>query len=184
MGWKQLPVLWPLFHTKQLWHNTCAEVARCKGISSSERESTEQWRAVCLTARLHTDPAGHGWHCKNKCNIHLLTQNHQTQWWHQVWRQHDFTSSGFLNAFSGAQQSPPVAAQDLTSVFKAGYLEKRRKGGCSVRKTWQPHKLRLSASQKMQSFWSFFGDINAYDTLFLGAFSLFLKHTFTALIIL
>lgn len=28
----------------------------------------------------------------------------------------------------GTQQSPPVAAQDLTSVFKAGYLEKRRKG--------------------------------------------------------
>lgn len=29
----------------------------------------------------------------------------------------------------GAQQSPPVAALDLQSVFKAGYLEKRRKGG-------------------------------------------------------
>lgn len=38
---------------------------------------------------------------------------------------------GFLNCSPGAQQSPPVAAQDLTSVFKAGYLEKRRKGGCS-----------------------------------------------------
>lgn len=31
-----------------------------------------------------------------------------------------------------AQQSPAVAAQDLTSVFKAGYLEKRRKGECSL----------------------------------------------------
>lgn len=30
----------------------------------------------------------------------------------------------------GAQQSPPVAAQDLTSIIKAGYLEKRRKGQC------------------------------------------------------
>lgn len=44
----------------------------------------------------------------------------------------NFTWLGFLNCFPGAQQSPPVAAQDLTSVFKAGYLEKRRKGGCSA----------------------------------------------------
>uniref|UniRef100_A0A3Q0SKB9 Src kinase associated phosphoprotein 2 n=1 Tax=Amphilophus citrinellus TaxID=61819 RepID=A0A3Q0SKB9_AMPCI len=36
--------------------------------------------------------------------------------------------------FEGSQQSPPVAAQDLPSVFKAGYLEKRRKGWCSVYK--------------------------------------------------
>lgn len=35
---------------------------------------------------------------------------------------------GFLPSFAGAQQAPAVAAQDLTSVFKAGYLEKRRKG--------------------------------------------------------
>lgn len=33
-----------------------------------------------------------------------------------------------LRSFPGAQHAPPVAAQDLTSVFKAGYLEKRRKG--------------------------------------------------------
>lgn len=35
---------------------------------------------------------------------------------------------GFLPSFAGAHQAPAVAAQDLTSVFKAGYLEKRRKG--------------------------------------------------------
>lgn len=42
--------------------------------------------------------------------------------------------NGFLSLFSGAQQAPAVAAQDLTSVFKAGYLEKRRKGtvSCAV----------------------------------------------------
>lgn len=34
----------------------------------------------------------------------------------------------FLPSFAGTQQAPAVAAQDLTSVFKAGYLEKRRKG--------------------------------------------------------
>lgn len=43
-------------------------------------------------------------------------------------------SAGFFNPFPGAQQSPPVAAQDLTMVFKAGYLEKRRKGWCSAKK--------------------------------------------------
>lgn len=47
------------------------------------------------------------------------------------------TLLGFLNSFLGAQQSPPVAAQDLVSVFKAGYLEKRRKGGCMTQNNTQ-----------------------------------------------
>lgn len=37
-------------------------------------------------------------------------------------------SQTFLASCAGTQQAPAVAAQDLTSVFKAGYLEKRRKG--------------------------------------------------------
>lgn len=36
--------------------------------------------------------------------------------------------SFFPSSFAGTQQAPAVAAQDLTAVFKAGYLEKRRKG--------------------------------------------------------
>ncbi|XP_078109256.1 src kinase-associated phosphoprotein 2 [Sander vitreus] len=40
-------------------------------------------------------------------------------------------------ACEGAQQSPPVAAQDLTSVFKAGYLEKRRKDHSFFGTEWQ-----------------------------------------------
>ncbi|TDH11945.1 hypothetical protein EPR50_G00065710 [Perca flavescens] len=40
-------------------------------------------------------------------------------------------------ACEGAQQSPPVAAQDLTSVCKAGYLEKRRKDHSFFGTEWQ-----------------------------------------------
>jgi hypothetical protein len=32
--------------------------------------------------------------------------------------------------YVGVQQAPAIAAQDLPYVFKAGYLEKRRKGRC------------------------------------------------------
>uniref|UniRef100_A0A8C6WKH0 Src kinase-associated phosphoprotein 2 n=1 Tax=Neogobius melanostomus TaxID=47308 RepID=A0A8C6WKH0_9GOBI len=37
----------------------------------------------------------------------------------------------------GVQQAPPVAAQDLTSVFKSGYLEKRRKDHSFFGTEWQ-----------------------------------------------
>ncbi|XP_041844729.1 src kinase-associated phosphoprotein 2 isoform X2 [Melanotaenia boesemani] len=41
------------------------------------------------------------------------------------------------DACEGTQQSPSVAAQDLTSVFKAGYLEKRRKDHSFFGTEWQ-----------------------------------------------
>ncbi|XP_071775429.1 src kinase-associated phosphoprotein 2 [Centroberyx gerrardi] len=44
----------------------------------------------------------------------------------------------------GAQQSPPVAAQDLLSVFKAGYLEKRRKDHSFFGTEWQKRWCALS----------------------------------------
>ncbi|XP_071326459.1 src kinase-associated phosphoprotein 2 isoform X2 [Trachinotus anak] len=44
----------------------------------------------------------------------------------------------------GSQQSPPVAAQDLTSVFKAGYLEKRRKDHSFFGTEWQKRWCALS----------------------------------------
>ncbi|CAL1611293.1 unnamed protein product [Knipowitschia caucasica] len=44
----------------------------------------------------------------------------------------------------GAQQSPPVAAQDLTSVFKSGYLEKRRKDHSFFGTEWQKRWCALS----------------------------------------
>ncbi|XP_022624188.1 src kinase-associated phosphoprotein 2 isoform X1 [Seriola dumerili] len=44
----------------------------------------------------------------------------------------------------GAQQSPPVAAQDLISVFKAGYLEKRRKDHSFFGTEWQKRWCALS----------------------------------------
>lgn len=44
----------------------------------------------------------------------------------------------------GTQQSPPVAAQDLTSVFKAGYLEKRRKDHSFFGTEWQKRWCALS----------------------------------------
>ncbi|XP_053182773.1 src kinase-associated phosphoprotein 2 isoform X2 [Scomber japonicus] len=47
-------------------------------------------------------------------------------------------------ASEGAQQSPPVAAQDLTSVFKAGYLEKRRKDHSFFGTEWQKRWCALS----------------------------------------
>ncbi|XP_055084022.1 src kinase-associated phosphoprotein 2 isoform X2 [Periophthalmus magnuspinnatus] len=47
-------------------------------------------------------------------------------------------------ACEGAQQSPPVAAQDLTSVFKAGYLEKRRKDHSFFGTEWQKRWCALS----------------------------------------
>ncbi|KAK5862412.1 hypothetical protein PBY51_017812 [Eleginops maclovinus] len=47
-------------------------------------------------------------------------------------------------AGEGSQQSPPVAAQDLTSVFKAGYLEKRRKDHSFFGTEWQKRWCALS----------------------------------------
>uniref|UniRef100_A0A8C9SG70 Src kinase-associated phosphoprotein 2 n=1 Tax=Scleropages formosus TaxID=113540 RepID=A0A8C9SG70_SCLFO len=47
-------------------------------------------------------------------------------------------------AYDGAQQSPPVAAQDLPSVFKAGYLEKRRKDHSFFGTEWQKRWCALS----------------------------------------
>lgn len=47
-------------------------------------------------------------------------------------------------ACEGVQQSPPVAAQDLTSVFKAGYLEKRRKDHSFFGTEWQKRWCALS----------------------------------------
>ncbi|XP_038563341.1 src kinase-associated phosphoprotein 2 isoform X2 [Micropterus salmoides] len=47
-------------------------------------------------------------------------------------------------ACEGAQQSPPVAAQDLVSVFKAGYLEKRRKDHSFFGTEWQKRWCALS----------------------------------------
>uniref|UniRef100_A0A3P8UZX1 Src kinase-associated phosphoprotein 2 n=1 Tax=Cynoglossus semilaevis TaxID=244447 RepID=A0A3P8UZX1_CYNSE len=48
------------------------------------------------------------------------------------------------DTYEGAQQSPPVAAQDLTSVFKAGYLEKRRKDHSFFGTEWQKRWCALS----------------------------------------
>lgn len=48
------------------------------------------------------------------------------------------------DASEGAQQAPPVAAQDLTSVFKAGYLEKRRKDHSFFGTEWQKRWCALS----------------------------------------
>ncbi|KAM9723896.1 src kinase-associated phosphoprotein 2 [Menidia menidia] len=48
------------------------------------------------------------------------------------------------DAYEGAQQSPPVAFQDLTSVFKAGYLEKRRKDHSFFGNEWQKRWCALS----------------------------------------
>ncbi|KAM9353265.1 src kinase-associated phosphoprotein 2 isoform 2-T2 [Symphorus nematophorus] len=47
-------------------------------------------------------------------------------------------------AGEGTQQSPPVAVQDLTSVFKAGYLEKRRKDHSFFGTEWQKRWCALS----------------------------------------
>ncbi|KAI3360958.1 hypothetical protein L3Q82_013165 [Scortum barcoo] len=47
-------------------------------------------------------------------------------------------------ACEGTQQSPPVAAQDLMSVFKAGYLEKRRKDHSFFGTEWQKRWCALS----------------------------------------
>ncbi|KAF7669461.1 hypothetical protein LDENG_00186510 [Lucifuga dentata] len=47
-------------------------------------------------------------------------------------------------ASEGAHQFPPVAAQDLQSVFKAGYLEKRRKDHSFFGTEWQKRWCALS----------------------------------------
>uniref|UniRef100_A0A3Q3JB02 PH domain-containing protein n=1 Tax=Monopterus albus TaxID=43700 RepID=A0A3Q3JB02_MONAL len=47
-------------------------------------------------------------------------------------------------AYEGSQQSPPVAAQDLTSVIKAGYLEKHRKDHSFFGTEWQKRWCALS----------------------------------------
>ncbi|XP_030012837.1 src kinase-associated phosphoprotein 2 isoform X2 [Sphaeramia orbicularis] len=47
-------------------------------------------------------------------------------------------------ACEGTQQSPPVAALDLPSVFKAGYLEKRRKDHSFFGTEWQKRWCALS----------------------------------------
>ncbi|KAM4567904.1 src kinase-associated phosphoprotein 2 isoform 1-T1 [Fundulus diaphanus] len=48
------------------------------------------------------------------------------------------------DACEGAQQAPAVAAQDLTSVVKAGYLEKRRKDHSFFGTEWQKRWCALS----------------------------------------
>lgn len=47
-------------------------------------------------------------------------------------------------AYDGAQQAPPVAAQDLPAVFKSGYLEKRRKDHSFFGTEWQKRWCALS----------------------------------------
>ncbi|KAJ8354451.1 hypothetical protein SKAU_G00220180 [Synaphobranchus kaupii] len=46
--------------------------------------------------------------------------------------------------YDGVQQSPPIPAQDLLSVFKAGYLEKRRKDHSFFGTEWQKRWCALS----------------------------------------
>ncbi|RXM27609.1 Src kinase-associated phosphoprotein 2 [Acipenser ruthenus] len=46
--------------------------------------------------------------------------------------------------YDAAHQSPPVSAQDLQSVFKAGYLEKRRKDHSFFGPEWQKRWCALS----------------------------------------
>ncbi|KAG7276014.1 hypothetical protein CRUP_004411 [Coryphaenoides rupestris] len=46
----------------------------------------------------------------------------------------------------GVQQAPPIAAQDLPYVFKAGYLEKRRKDHSFFGTEWQKRWCALSSS--------------------------------------
>ncbi|RVE62562.1 hypothetical protein OJAV_G00158490 [Oryzias javanicus] len=46
--------------------------------------------------------------------------------------------------YDGVQQSPPVAVQDLKSVFKQGYLEKRRKDHSFFGPEWQKRWCALS----------------------------------------
>ncbi|XP_028986032.1 src kinase-associated phosphoprotein 2 isoform X2 [Betta splendens] len=48
------------------------------------------------------------------------------------------------DAGDGSQQLPPVAAQDLPMVFKAGYLEKRRKDHSFFGTEWQKRWCALS----------------------------------------
>ncbi|XP_055065605.1 src kinase-associated phosphoprotein 2 [Misgurnus anguillicaudatus] len=48
------------------------------------------------------------------------------------------------NAYDGVQQYPPVAAQDLPSVLKSGYLEKRRKDHSFFGNEWQKRWCALS----------------------------------------
>uniref|UniRef100_A0AAY4A525 Src kinase-associated phosphoprotein 2 n=1 Tax=Denticeps clupeoides TaxID=299321 RepID=A0AAY4A525_9TELE len=47
--------------------------------------------------------------------------------------------------YDGVQQSPPIAAQELASVFKAGYLEKRRKDHSFFGTEWQKRWCALSS---------------------------------------
>ncbi|XP_026855851.2 src kinase-associated phosphoprotein 2 [Electrophorus electricus] len=47
-------------------------------------------------------------------------------------------------AYDGVQQAPAVAAQDLPSVFKSGYLEKRRKDHSFFGPEWQKRWCALS----------------------------------------
>lgn len=120
MGCKQLAASRPLFHTKQLWHSGFDTFALAGWRDSPpQRWSTLQLfiefktlRSECMIAKA----------IKNKC-VFCLNQKRSDRFAH-------FAGFPQLPCFfsSGAQQSPPVAAQELTCVFKAGYLEKRRKG--------------------------------------------------------
>ncbi|KAI1886160.1 hypothetical protein AGOR_G00211140 [Albula goreensis] len=49
------------------------------------------------------------------------------------------------SAYDGAQHAPPIPAQDLPSVFKAGYLEKRRKDHSFFGTEWQKRWCALSS---------------------------------------
>uniref|UniRef100_A0A8C2KF63 Src kinase-associated phosphoprotein 2 n=1 Tax=Cyprinus carpio TaxID=7962 RepID=A0A8C2KF63_CYPCA len=48
------------------------------------------------------------------------------------------------SAYDGVQQSPPVAAQELQSILKSGYLEKRRKDHSFFGNEWQKRWCALS----------------------------------------
>ncbi|XP_051574428.1 src kinase-associated phosphoprotein 2-like isoform X1 [Myxocyprinus asiaticus] len=48
------------------------------------------------------------------------------------------------SAYDGVQQSPPVAAQDLPSILKSGYLEKRRKDHSFFGNEWQKRWCAIS----------------------------------------
>lgn len=75
------------------------------------------------------NPSAYLLHSKNKYDFLMYAYTHMQKHFERM-----MCSERTLSplCFPGAQQSPPVAAQDLTSVFKAGYLEKRRKGECSA----------------------------------------------------
>ncbi|XP_062394033.1 src kinase-associated phosphoprotein 2 isoform X2 [Sardina pilchardus] len=59
--------------------------------------------------------------------------------------QSDKTDRDEEAAYDGGQSAPPTAAQELLSVFKAGYLEKRRKDHSFFGAEWQKRWCALSS---------------------------------------